>query len=185
MLEQVSVGVLLLEQPALELVRLLLQSLYFSLRLSNGQHNLLLAAAGKNAASSTLTPAPEGPLCLARRLRHPQSRPLSWKHRSERHRKGIMANQALSGCGQSVLRVQTRGHFSQPGFPKLVAIIKGFLPAADPTSISSSIPAPNREHAVPRFRKRLELKAFWGFLSHKTQKSLRFLVNPASFFRTK
>jgi hypothetical protein len=23
----------------------------------------------------------------------------------------------------------------------------------------------------------------WGFLSHKTQKSLRFLVNPASFFR--
>ena len=41
----------------------------------------------------------------------------------------------------SVLRVQTRGHFSQPGFPKLVAIIEGFLHAADPASLRSSIAA--------------------------------------------
>ena len=86
----------------------------------------------------------------------------------------------------SVLRVQTRGHFSQPGFPKLVAIIEGFLPAADPTSISSPFQLPNREHAPAEISKAIGIKSLlWGFLSHKTQKSLRFLVNPASFFRTK
>ena len=65
--------------------------------------------------------------------------------------------------------------FAAAGFPKLVAIIKGFLPAADPTSISSTIPASESRTCRAEISKAIGIKSLlWKPLSHKTQKSRVF-----------
>ena len=77
--------------------------------------------------------------------------------------------------------------FRSRASPSLQRLSKAsFLRHADPTSISSTIPASESRACRAEISKAIGIKSLlWGFLSHKTQKSLRFLVNPASFFRTK